>query len=192
MTAPVPAAPEAPVAPAPVTPAPNAPTAPAATPPWASEGDFDPAKAWSLIEGLRADKEKLSARPALTDEQQKQLNEYNALVEASKSDQQRLQEAEAAARRDADTAKSDATALRIAIKHGLGEADIDLLGSGTEEQVNARAQRIADLRAAAAPGTPTPVPGQRPVEQLRPGATPTDAKTEDDVIYERLFGPPAK
>jgi len=76
----------------------NAPAEPAKAddgkqkPPWGSDDDFDPAKAWKLIEGLKADKERLQARPVLTDEQKHQLDEYNALIEASKSDLERANE----------------------------------------------------------------------------------------------------
>lgn len=64
----------------------------APTPPWGNEENFDSAKAWDLIQNLRADKEKLSTRPTLTPEQQQQLTEYQTLLEASKSDQERTNE----------------------------------------------------------------------------------------------------
>jgi hypothetical protein len=183
MTEVTPAAPAVPAAPAPVEPA--APPAP----PWGE--DFDPARAWQTIQNLREREKELEKAPKLTPEQQRKLDEYTRLEEASKSDAQRLQEAEASARRDADTARADSLRLRVAIEHGLAKEDIDLLGSGTQEEVTARAQRIAELRAAAvaAPPAPTPAPGQRPVEQLRPGATPVATQTEDDANYARLFGP---
>lgn len=60
--------------------------------PWGSDDQFDPEKAWKLIEGLRADKERLTARPTMTDEQRQQLAEYQTLVEASRSDQDRLRD----------------------------------------------------------------------------------------------------
>lgn len=188
--------PAAPVQPTPAPPTaavpvadPQAPPAAPEKPPWGE--DFDAEKAWNLVQNLRADKDRLSQRPVLTPEQQQKLDEYTRLEEASKSDAQRLQEESAAARLDAEKAQGEALRLRVAIEHGLGKEDIDLLGSGTQEEVAARAQRIADLRAAAvaAPPAPTPVPGQRPVEQLRPGATPTSHQTEDDANYARLFGP---
>ena len=56
--------------------------APPATPPWGSDDEFDPQKAWNLIQGLKADKEKLSARPVLTDEMQAELAEWQRLKEA--------------------------------------------------------------------------------------------------------------
>jgi hypothetical protein len=174
----------------PVVPAqePAAPATPA--PPWGSAENFDAGKAWSLIEGLRADKERLSARPALTEQQQTQLNEYNALVEASKTEAQRTQEALAATQRERDDAAAEALRLRIAVRHGITEDDFDLLGSGTPEQVEARAQKIAAKNAAAAQALtpPTvvvpPVPtARRPAEQLPGGATPSPDPVQADDSY---------
>ncbi len=60
-------------------------------PPWTAE-DFDPERAWKKIQALESDKQKLAARPTMTDEQKQQLAEYTALVEASKSDLERKTE----------------------------------------------------------------------------------------------------
>lgn len=59
------------------------------TPPWGAPEEFDAEKAWSLIQGLRADKERLSARETLTDEQRQQLAEYQQIQEAGRSDLER-------------------------------------------------------------------------------------------------------
>lgn len=184
--APTPAAAQAPAAPA-------QPQQPAAeTPPWGD--DFDPARAWQTITNLR-EREKELSKSQLTPDQQKQLEEYNRLVEASKTEQQRLAESLETEKRAREAAASDALRYKVALEHGLTTNDFDLLGSGTEEEITARAKRVAELNAAAqaaasaqpaAPATPTP--GQRPVEQLRPGATPTAAVSEDDANYQRLFG----
>lgn len=61
-------------------------------PPWGSEQEFNPEKAWKLIQDLRADKEKLSARPVLDDTAKQRLEEYDRLVEASKTDLERKTE----------------------------------------------------------------------------------------------------
>lgn len=78
--APIPTAPAEPVA-----------TAPTDTPPWGD--DFDPAKAWSLVQNLRSDKERLQQRPTLTPEQQEKLAEYDRLAEASQTELERAQKA---------------------------------------------------------------------------------------------------
>jgi len=163
------------------------PQQPAETPPWGD--DFDADKAWKLVQNLRQDKEKLSSRTALTDEQRTQLAEYNRLVEASKTEAQRQQEAVEKASRDAETARAEATRYKVAATHGIPADHFDLLGSGTEEEISARAEKIATLLAKQAEATqaPTTLP-KRPVEQLRPGATPGEAESEDDVLYSKLFG----
>jgi hypothetical protein len=62
------------------------------TPPWGDPENFDAEKAWNLIQGLRSDKERLSARRALSDDDAAKLAEYDRLVEASKTDLERAQE----------------------------------------------------------------------------------------------------
>lgn len=164
---------------------------PPAAPPWGDEANFDPARAWNLIENLRAEKDKLAARPALTPEQQNQLTEYQRLVEASQSEAERQANAVAAAERAAEQARADAIRYKAAATYGVPQEHFDLLGSGTEEEVSARAEKIRTLlaaqAAAAVPPTAT-TPPTRPVEQLRPGATPSQTDNEDDVIYASLFG----
>lgn len=61
-------------------------------PPWASEADFNPEKAWNLIQGLRADKERLSSRPVLDEVAQQKLAEYERLEQASKTELERATE----------------------------------------------------------------------------------------------------
>lgn len=120
-----------------------------------------------------------------------QAEQFKALEEASKSEAQRLAEAAEVAKRDADTARAEAIRYKAAATHGISADYFDLLGSGTEEQVSANAEKIATLLAAqaAAAQTVTP-PATRPVEQMRPGATPAGSESEDDVILAKLFGPP--
>jgi hypothetical protein len=181
-----------PVTPA-AAPAPAQEAAPQATPPWGTEENFDPARAWNLIENLRAEKEQLAAKPRLTPEQQQQLTEYQRLVEASQSEAERQANAVAAAERAAETARAEAIRYKAAATYGVPQEHFDLLGSGTEEEVSARAEKIRALLAAQtaiAPPTAT-TPPTRPVEQLRPGATPSQADNEDDVIFASLFGKPA-
>lgn len=177
----------APAAPAATTPPVPPPAAPEA-PPWGE--NFDAEKAWNLVQNLRADKDRLSQRPVLTPEQQQKLDEYTRLEEASKSDAQRLQEAATTAQKDADTARSQALRLQVALDHGIGKDDLVMLQGSTAEELAQAAQWIAAKNAAAgaAPPVVPPVPGQRPIEQLRPGATPTATQTEDDANYARLFG----
>lgn len=163
---------------------------PAETPPWGE--NFDPERAWKTITNLREREKELSKQPRLTPEQQQQLAEYNRLVEASKTEEQRREEAVAAAAREAETARAEALRYKAAATYGIGADHFDLLGSGTEEEITARAEKLASLLAAqkAASTTPPPAaPQSRPVEQLRPGATPSGSTSEEDAIWGALFGP---
>lgn len=84
---PVDVAPKAPEAPATPEPAAAAPTAD--TPPWGDAANFDPERAWKLIQNKDADIAKLKAREALTPEQKQKIAEYDRLAEASKTDLER-------------------------------------------------------------------------------------------------------
>lgn len=158
----------------------------AEAPPWGD--DFDPARAWHTIQTLREREKELSKQPKLTPQQQQQLDEYNRLVEASKSEAQRQQEAIEAAKHEAETARAEAIRYKAAAAHGIGAEHFELLGSGTEEEISARAEKIAALLAAQAGPAPATAPQTRPVEQMRPGATPGEAESADDVLYKQLFG----
>jgi hypothetical protein len=116
--------------------------------------------------------------------------QFTQLEEASKSELQRIQEAHDAAARDRDAAVADRLRLQVALAHGVGADDIDLLGSGTEEEITARAQRIAAMKAAAAP-VPTPPPSGRSRENLQPGATPAPVPDADSVEarHRQFFAP---
>lgn len=117
-------------------------------------------------------------------------DQFRALEESTKSDVQRATEAAEAARRDAENARAEAVRYKAAATYGIPADHFDLLGSGTEEEITARAEKLAALIAAQnTPSPPPSAPQRRPVEQLRPGATPSEVESEDDVIFARLFGP---
>lgn len=104
------------------------------------------------------------------------------------------------AEKERDSARAESLRYKAAAIHGVNEDNFDLLGSGTEDEIAARAQRVgnllkvqteneqlkAELEALRA-GKPAPING-RPIEQLKPGATPQNTPTEDDVLYNSLFG----
>lgn len=82
-----------------------------AAPPWGD--DFDPEKAWKLIEGLRADKEKLASRPVLDDDAKRKLDEYDGLIEASKTDLERKTEEVTRWQTEAEKWRTASVASRI-------------------------------------------------------------------------------
>lgn len=127
------------------------------------------------------------ANEARAKENATKAKDYDSYVESQKSEQQRLADQVAAGQREIETARAEALRYRIAAKHGLGEDDFDLLGVGTEEQLEARASRIAALaKASAAPPSTGPKPDPH---QGRPPAPPSGA---DAGLAEarRRFGPP--
>lgn len=112
-------APEAPAAdaPKPTEPVATAPDAPA--PPWGDPENFDAEKAWKLIENLRAEKR----APAMSDEDKAKLAEYDRLVEASKSDLEKAQEA--AAKNEARATTLLTRAVKAEIKALAAESFAD-------------------------------------------------------------------
>lgn len=60
-----------------------------------------------------------------------------------KTDSQRAQEGLAEASRERDEALAEAARLRAAIDHGLTADDLELLGTGTPEEIEERAKRLA-------------------------------------------------
>jgi hypothetical protein len=181
-------------APAPAAAAPTTPTAPApeaeTTPTAPTAGgkvnvaDLDPA-VQALIKGLRD--ENATAR--------KRNQELTPLAaEAEKMRTERLTEVEkATARAEAAeklAAEREGALLRerLARTHGLTDDDLDLLGSGTEDELTKRAEKIKALKGAGTPPAPV-VPGAKPVEQLRPGATPGGTLPAEQDAYPAEWAP---
>ncbi|WP_228002147.1 hypothetical protein [Nocardia australiensis] len=104
---------------------------------------------------------------------------YAEAEEAQKSEIQRATERATQAEAAAAEREAELTRVRTAIRHGIPEEDMDLLGSGTPEELDARGARIAALRQASVKET-TPPPTDRPVESLRPGASPTPPPAVDN------------
>lgn len=151
---------------------PPKPPDPPAKPPWGDD-DFDPDKAWKLISNLRADVDKTKAD---RDAFKTKVDEFEA---ASKSEVEKLQDQLKAALDDGTASKTDLARLRAALKHGLDEEDLDLLGTGTPEEIDARAERIAKRLKGAEDDRRPPAGGNRR-ERLRGGNDPTEDVEEND------------
>lgn len=80
------------------------------------------------------------------------------LEDRDKSEAQKLADALEAEKAKGSTASAEAARLRAAIKHGLSEEDLDLLGSGTPEEIERRAEGLAQRLAAAGKAMPTASP----------------------------------
>lgn len=119
------------------------------------------------------------------------------LEQAQQTEAERIAARASAAERERDEARAEGLRYKAAATHGISEDYFDLLGTGDAETISARAERVggllkenATLRAeveALRAGKPAPTNG-RPVEQLKPGATPEHNQSEDDVLYNSLFG----
>lgn len=95
----------------------------AETPPWGE--DFDADKAWKLIQNLRADKEKLAARPTLSDDDRRKLAEYQRLEEASKTELERKTEEVTRWQTEAETWRKEAVGSKIQALAATDFADPD-------------------------------------------------------------------
>lgn len=133
-------------------------------------------------------------------EAEKQLNEIRTELaqyrDAEKTELQRAQEAAKRFESELSTTRVANARLMAAAVHNLPPDLIDLLGDGTEDEIDARAKLLAEKLAAAAPPPPAeesrPAPSAastRPVESLTPGGKPASAEPEDPNSWlRRLAG----
>lgn len=150
------------------------------TPPWGSEADFDPAKAWNLIQNLRGDVEKAKARGAEADDLQAKIREYE---DAKLSDQERADRDLEDQRTAAANLASENALLKAVIAHPeLTADDIELLHGIPSEAVEERAAKLAARLGA---GTPQKPLTNRPSEALRGGADPTKPATSGGTDWLR-------
>ncbi len=142
----------------------------AKTPPWGTDEDFNPEKAWTLIQALRGDKATLTA------ERDELKTKVDAAEAATLTETEKIQkERDEAVKNGTDTA-TELAKTRAALKHGLSEADLELLGNGTPDEIAARAERLADRLGSAPKGAP--IIG-KPTEQLPRGGGDPDQTVEE-------------
>lgn len=73
------------------------------------------------------------------------VEELQKLKDAEKSELQRATDAAEAAQRELAAAKAESARLRIAAAHGIGEDHIDLLTGDSDDELEAKAKKIAAL-----------------------------------------------
>jgi hypothetical protein len=106
-------------------------------------------------------------------------NKAREIEEGEKTELQKAQErAEAAEKRDRER-QENFDRLDIASTLGIERDNIDLIGSGSREQMEAQALKVKALQDARNAHS-SPPPSDRPVEGLRPGASPEPPKQADD------------
>jgi hypothetical protein len=104
--------------------------------------------------------------------------------EAQKTELQRAQErAEAAEARDRER-QENFDRLNVAVAKGVYPENIEFIGSGSREEMEARADRLVAMHQPHSSAPPT----DRPVEGLRPGASPEPPRPADD-SYPAAWAP---
>ena len=145
-------------------------------PPWGSDEEFDPEKAWKLIQNLRSEKEQL--KPL--------ADKAKELEDAQKTEQERLTEKLTASEKRAVEAELKAARLEVATEKGLPRTSVKFLTGTTPEELAESADELLALLAPEDPGDPDP--RKRPKERLRPGSTPVKEPDENPAaLAERLW-----
>lgn len=157
-----------PVAPEPPA-APPVGAASTTSPPWGSDENFNPAKAWELIQNLRKEKadpelaERVAALQREQEEGRQRLAAALGLTEPPKSEDD-LAETVKGLQAKIDAAELKAARLAIAAEHSIPAEFQDLLTETDMEKLRAQAEKVGALvaakSAAAAPPAFQSNPGQ--------------------------------
>lgn len=121
----------------------------------ATEADTAPAKDWQAeAEKWKAFARKHEDAAKANADKAKRFDEFE---ESQKTELQKAADAAAKAKADADATRAELARMQAAVKHGLSEDDLDLLGThGTPEEIEARAERLAARLKAAEANKPKP------------------------------------
>lgn len=149
----------------------------------------------AAIDRMKAERDQARREAKTNAEAARRLAEFE---ESQKTEQQKIADRAAAAERERDEARADGLRYKAAAKHAIGEDYFDLLGSGDEETISSRAERVggllkenaemkAELEALRA-GKPAPANG-RPTEALKPGASPEPISGAQDHSYPSSWLP---
>lgn len=125
-------------------------------PDWRAE-----AEKWKSLSRKNEDAAKANAAKA---------KEYDSYREAQKTDEQRRQDEIQATARERDEARSELARAKAALKYKLADEDLDLLGTGSPEEIDARAKRLSERLAPPPPnydgGARTPAPGGKDMNSV--------------------------
>ena len=143
--------------------------------PWGDDKDFDPDKAWSLIENLRADRKRDRERLEALEKAERDRED------AAKTEEQRREEARQRAEQEAKESKIEAARLRVALAKGFTETQAKRLIGETEEELAADADELLATFTSEGEGEGEQVSlPRRPQPRLRPGAAPVTRTEETD------------
>ncbi|MFD1277456.1 hypothetical protein [Streptomyces kaempferi] len=122
------------------------------------------------------------------DQLRQAAQKYQEFEDAQKSELQRANERATSVEQQLSELRSTNARLMAAATHNIPPDLIDLLGSGSDEEINARAEALAERLKVAAP---SPAATQnRPVESLTPGAATASGSAEatPDQWIRRMAG----
>jgi hypothetical protein len=113
---------------------------------------------------------------------------YSEFEDAQKSELQKATERAQTVEQQLTDLRATNARLMAAATHNIPPELIELLGSGTDEEISARAEVLAERLKATAP-TAAPA-SQRPVESLTPGAAPASnsGNTSPDQWIRQMAG----
>lgn len=113
---------------------------------------------------------------------------YGEFEDAQKTELQKANERAQTVEQQLNDLRATNARLMAAATHNIPPELIELLGSGTDEEINSRAEVLAERLKAAAPA-PAPV-SARPVESLTPGAAPASSSgtTSPDQWIRQMAG----
>lgn len=130
---------------------------------------------------LQAELDKARAEAAKYRTERTELKEaadkWSEYQEAQKTEQQRITEQNELLQRQLEEQRLSNLRNQAALHYGLTADDLDLLGTGSPDEINARAQRLQSLHQAA---QTTPPPSQTPNPSLRSGAGEREPEKPDD------------
>lgn len=110
-------------------------------PDWKTE-----AEKWKSLSRKNEDAAKSNATKA---------KEYDAYVESQKSEQERAADAVKTLSGENASLATDNAKLKAALKYGLSDEDLELLGDGSPEQIETRAEKLAARIGAQKPAGPS-------------------------------------
>ena len=117
-------------------------------------------------EALAAEVEKWKGLSRKNEERAKEnagkATEYDKFLESQRTEQEKLELAKTTAEKQAAETAAELARMKAAVKHGLTEDDLDLLGSGTAEEIEVRAEKLAARLKATATTETTPDPRKAP------------------------------
>lgn len=155
------------------------------SPPWGSDEEFDPERAWKLIQNLRSESADAKSKAQKVAELEAQIR---SLEDANLTDAEKAERDLEEARDHAQSLAVENAVLRAGVDYKLSAEDIELLGEQLQGiPAGDVPERAAKLAARLGAGTPTKPLSARPQEALRGGADPiTPINTQGDWLREAL------